>query len=132
MILIENSVWINPSPDWSKSNFQTESIWMNPRSEWFGLILIENSVWSNPSPDWFELIWIENLVSDWLIDWCLGIGSFWSRCYLDWIGFKSWYRIIQFNTPDWNGMNGIKSDWFLTVFHKTRYKKFLWLVGNDS
>ena len=45
---------INPSSDWSKSNFQSESIRMNPRSEWFELILIKNSVWINPRSNWLD------------------------------------------------------------------------------
>ena len=36
---------INPSSDWSKPNFQSESIRMNPRSEWFGLARIKKSEW---------------------------------------------------------------------------------------
>ena len=37
-------IWINPSSDWSISNFKSEFIRMNPSSEWFGLIVVENPV----------------------------------------------------------------------------------------
>ena len=34
---------------------------------------------------------------------------------------------------DWClGLNQIKSNWFLAIFHQTRYKTFFRLIGNDS
>ena len=94
------TIRINPSLDWSKSNFQSELIRMNPRLEWFGLIMTENSAGS-----------IRERIDS---DWKLGFGLV--RIHSDWC----------------LGINRIKSDWFLTVLHQTRYKTFFELVRNDS
>ena len=61
-------------------------------------------------PNEFEPI--RNQVID--LDWKLDFELF--RIHLDW----------------YLGINRIKSDWFLTVFHHTRYKTFSGLVRNDS
>ena len=51
---------------------------------------------------------------------------------------SKWFRInpknwlIRINALDYNEINQIKSDWFFTVFHQTRYKTFFCFVWNDS
>ena len=48
---------------------------------------------------------------------------------LDWIlGFE----LVRIHSDWCLGIHRIKSDWFLTVFHQTRYKMFFGLVRNDS
>ena len=44
-----------------------------------------------------------------------------------------WIENLVSDWSDWClGINRIKSDWFLTVFHQTRYKTFFGSVWNDS
>ena len=61
------SIQINPSSDWSKPSFQSESVRMNPRSELFGLIQIDSDwklgldqselgFWTNPK-NVLYLVW---------------------------------------------------------------------------
>ena len=91
------SEWTRTNP---KSSFQSRSIRINPNHptlDSFRLILIGNSVWIDPSSDWCVL-------KTWF-----------------WIGSDSCF-----------GINWIKSDWFLTVFHQTSYKTVFGLVRNDS
>ena len=47
----------------------------------------------------------------------------------DW---KLHFRFLRIGSLSHLGMNRIKPDWFLTVFHQTRYKTFFGLVRNDS
>ena len=52
--------------------------------------------------------------------------------WLEWFRLKTWFGYIHIVVSDWSGMNRIKSNQFLTLFHQTRYKTFFGLVRNDS
>ena len=46
--------------------------------------------------------------------------------------FLNWFGMIPKGSETDFGMARIRSDWFLTVLHQTRYKTFFRLVRNDS
>ena len=47
----------------------------------------------------------------------------------DW---KLGFGLVRINSDCWLGLNQIRSDRFLTIFHKIPYKTFFGLVQNDS
>ena len=66
--------------------------------------------------------------SDWF--WLkIRLKSIRARIDLDW---KLGFGLVRIHSDWCLGINRIKSDWFLTVCHQTRYKTFFILVGNDS
>ena len=53
--------------------------------------------------------------------------------FLNWINPNEFeVRMIRIGSDSFRLMSQIKSDWFLTIFHKTRYKTFFGLVQNGS
>ena len=57
------------------------------------------------------------------------------RIYSNWIGLnfsRFTLRKIEYFFLDCLGITRIYSDWFVTVLHQTRYKKFFELVRNNS
>ena len=96
-------------------NFET-SIQMNPnQSE------TEFSIRFNSNESKVEMIRID---SDWKFD-SDQSGNGFIQIDVDW---KLGFGLVR-NHSDWClGINRIPSDWFLTVFHQTRYKTFFGLV----
>ena len=96
------------------------------QSDLIRLILRHQSKWIRANPE--SKVGIIRIDSDWKfgldqsklgliridLDWKLGFGLV--RIHLDWC----------------LGINRYKLDWFLIVFHQTRYKTFFGLFRNDS
>ena len=51
---------------------------------------------------------------------------------LYWFRLKTLFEFIRIDASDWNGMNRIKSDWFLVDSHWTILDTFFELVWDDS
>ena len=81
---------------------------INPSLDWSKPNFQSVSLQIIPTSDLFELSRIKN--------------SVWINSSLNWFGF------IRIDALDWIGMSRIESDWFLVVFHQTRYKTFFGLV----
>ena len=122
-------VRITPTLDWFAL------IWIESLvSDWFGFIRIDVLELNGLSrivfwpffikpdtkrfSDWFRMILIEN-----------SVGSIQAQIDLDW---KLGFGLVRIHSDWCLGINWIKSNWFLTVFHQTRYKTFFRLVRNDS
>ena len=87
-------IWTNPKP-----SFQFRSIRINPNHSDLGFIRIYSEWKFGLDQSKLGLVLFD-------VDW---------KLTSDWFGF----------IPDWClRINRIKSDWFLTVFHQTRYKCF--------
>ena len=113
--------FIRIDSDWKFSLDQSDLNWVNnpnepepirhqvfnPNQTDLGLIQTELSIRINPNESEVGMIRID-------LDWKLGFGLVWT--------YSHWFL----------GINRIKSHWFLTVFHQTRYITFIGLVRNDS
>ena len=98
----ETSIRMNPKP-----SFQSRSIGINPIWDWSKPNFQSESIQIIPTLDSFRLILIENSVR-------INLG------------------LVRIHSDSSLGINQIKSDIILTVFHQTRYKTFFGLVRNDS
>ena len=105
------SKWIRTNP---KSSFQSRLIRINPGLDRSKPNFPSESIRIIPTSDSFGLILFESFRARIDQDWKLGFGLV--RIHSDWF----------------LGINRIRSDRFLTVFHQMSNKTFLRLVRNDS
>ena len=107
---------------------QSEPIWnqvFNPDQSESTRSRIDPIRISNQNQSESFRLWIH---SDWF-SLKIRIGSIRAQIDSDWLRLKTWFQIGSL----WClGVNRIKSDWFLTLFQQTKYKKFFRLVWNDS
>ena len=111
----KKSILINPKQSESKFSIQ-----INPNQSELRLIQTEFSIIINPNHSDLGFIRIDS-------DWKFVLGQ--SKIDLDW---KLAFGLFRIHSGWCLEIHRIKSDWFLTVFHQTRYKTFFGLVRNYS
>ena len=115
--------------DWNSfrinQNYFNSFRYLYPSQCELGLIQTEFSIRINPNESKVGMIRIDS-------DWKFGLDQYETGLIRINLDCKLGFGLVRIHWDWCLGINRIRSDWFLTVFHQTRYKTFFGLVRNDS